>query len=302
MSSHSRSPWIVEPGSGTVGSGARAHVISPGRLYMLAMPYPLDGRASTHPPGADGVSAKNCYLVVEGDDALLIDTGYPIYADALMAWLDELVRPGMTLSVMPFAFQESQCVANVAEVVQRHPLQRYIAAVDSAAVSVSVRMERLGTPGVAALDRMPVTLLSAAEAIDVDRAGARRLEIVRAKLKLFNVMVWFYDEQTRTLFTGDVFSHVTQDGADGPWVVSRTDSTAESVLGYLLQTRYWWLQGAETHELIADLDAIFDVRDVEVIAPMWGCVLRGHDLVARERSALTEAIETAGAMSGGYHA
>ncbi len=269
---------------------------------MLAMPYPLDERASTHPAGSDGFSAKNCYLAVEGDEAVLIDTGYPVFAEALMTWLDELVTPNMTLSVMPFAFQETQCVANVAEVVQRYTLSRYIAAVDSAAVSVSVRMERLGTPGVAALDRMPVTLLSGVEAIDVDRAGVRRLEIIRAKLKLFNVMVWLYDEATRTLFTGDVFSHVSQDGADGPWLVSDTESTAESVLAYLVATRYWWLQGAETDELLADLDTIFDSRDVEVIAPMWGCVLSGRDLVSRERSALVEAIATAGAMSAGYHA
>ena len=269
---------------------------------MLAMPYALGESTSSHPHGVDGFAAKNCYLVLEGDEAILIDTGFPIYAPALMEWLDELVGSGMTLSVMPFAFQESQCVANVAEIVQRYTLERYIAAVDSAAVSVSVRMEHLGTPGIRALDRMPVTLLSGRAAIDVDRAGARRLEIIRVKLKLFNVMVWFYDVQTRTLFTGDVFSHVTQNAADGPWIVSDTNSTTESVLRYLVETRYWWLRGAQTQELLADLDAIFDNHDVEVIAPMWGCVLQGRDLVRRERSVLAEAIETAGAMDARYHA
>src|SRR3954447_6772610 len=49
------------------------------RLYGLGGMAALDGRVSWAPQNARGYQPVNCYLLVEAERALLIDTGLPVH-------------------------------------------------------------------------------------------------------------------------------------------------------------------------------------------------------------------------------
>ena len=56
----------------------------------------------------------------------------------------------------------------------------------------------------------------------------------------------------------------------------------------MLNTRYWWLEGAPTDSIRRGIDDMFDKYDIETIAPGYGCILRGRNVVARHYRMLDE--------------
>jgi flavorubredoxin len=121
-------------------------------------------------------------------------------------------------------------------------------------------------------------------------AGGRTIEVMNAPIRLIATR-WLYDRATRTLFSSDLFTHVWRDAETGPWVVTDTDNdpTSQSdVRSFMLNTRYWWLEGAPTDAIRRGIDKIFDTCDIETIAPGYGCILRGRNVVARHYRMLDE--------------
>jgi hypothetical protein len=56
----------------------------------------------------------------------------------------------------------------------------------------------------------------------------------------------------------------------------------------MLNTRYWWLEGAPTDTIRRGIAEVFDKFDIETIAPGYGCILRGRNVVARHYAMLDE--------------
>src|SRR5665213_3013997 len=130
---------------------------------------------------------------------------------------------------------------------------------------------------------LKTTLVSRAETLHVGEA--RAIEVFQAPIRLINTR-WMFDYNTRTLFTSDSFSHQWSDSADGPWSITSEEctTTAGHIRSFLLNTRYWWLEGGKTTELRRKLAAVFEKYPIETIAPGYGQVLRGRALVERQYS------------------
>ncbi len=124
------------------------------------------------------------------------------------------------------------------------------------------------------------------------------LEIFHATLRLLPTS-WLYDARTRTLFTSDLFSGVIRPGPEGPWVITAADDTTtiEEMARHLLETRYWWLAGARVEPIRAAVAETFARLDVETIAPDYGCVLHGREVVARHAGMLDEILAQAALMA-----
>jgi flavorubredoxin len=93
-----------------------------------------------------------------------------------------------------------------------------------------------------------------------------------------------YDAATKTLFTSDMYTHTWREGAEGPWIIQDGDDDPtdfDHVRSFLLNTRYWWLEGVDTAKLRKGMNAILDKHDIETIAPGYGCVLRGRKTVEK---------------------
>jgi flavorubredoxin len=106
---------------------------------------------------------------------------------------------------------------------------------------------------------------------------------------------WLYDRATRTLFSSDLFTHLWRDAATGPWVVTEADNdptTTGDIRSFMLNTRYWWLEGAPTDSIRRGIDKVFDTYDVETIAPGYGCILSGRNVVERHYRMLDEFLKS----------
>ena len=92
-----------------------------------------------------------------------------------------------------------------------------------------------------------------------------------------------YDERTYTLFTSDTFTHaIASDSDASPILTSQNDTiSVEQVENHLLHGRFWWLAGAHADGLRRWLAGVFDEYDVRTIAPSYGRILMGQDVVTR---------------------
>jgi len=128
-----------------------------------------------------------------------------------------------------------------------------------------------------------------ADVIDLG-AGGRAIDVMQAPIRLIATR-WLYDRATRTLFSSDLFTHVWRDAETGPWIVTEADNDPTSlsdVRSFMLNTRYWWLEGAPTDAIRRGIDKVFDSYDVETIAPGYGAILRGRNVVERHYRMLDE--------------
>jgi flavorubredoxin len=261
--------------------------LAEGRLYALQHPYALDGRVSSYPASARGCSAANSYLLSENDAAMLIDTGFGKDEPAIRAQIEWLIAPGLPLSLFPLRLNEFMSINNV-ETFAGHfnVAQCYTSNIDAA-----LWFDFGAKPnGRSILDSMPVTAVTRSDTIQLG-ANGRAIDVMQAPLRLIATR-WLYDRRTCTLFSSDMFTHVWRARPDGPWIVTEDDDTtsAREIRSFLLNTRYWWLEGAPTAAIRRGIAGIFERHDVETIAPGYGCILRGRNVVARHVQMLDEAL------------
>jgi hypothetical protein len=272
-------------------------VLEPGRLMALCHPYALNGLVSSHPPKARGFASMNCYLLAEDDRALLIDTGVTIHETAIIEQLTTLLE-GRELRMLPLRFGEFGGLCNAQPIAEQFAVAGLYGSLlgePNEWLEFRPALPRSGTGGARGLADVPGLPLPMGGAVPVSADGERRLEILIAPVRLLP-MPWAFDTGTGTLFTADLFGWVTRADDQGPWVVTEEDedpTTLQDVWCYLRENRYWWLDGARTERLVADLSAVVDSRDVVTIAPGYGCVLHGRDVVRRHVSLLRDALEKA---------
>jgi flavorubredoxin len=261
--------------------------IADGKLYALQNVMKLDGRVSAYPANARGYSVSNCYLIKEGNRALLLDSGLSAHEASIIAQIRSLTTPDTLLSVFPLRINEYMSVCNVEAIAQSFNVEQCYSGNPDAALWVDFGRRS------DANDKRPyslkTTLVSRAETLHV--GDTRAIDVFQAPIRLINTR-WMFDQNTRTLFTSDSFSHEWSDSPDGPWSISadECETTADQIRSFLLNTRYWWLEGGKTTELRRKLGAIFEKYPIKTIAPGYGRVLCGRALVERQYKMFDEVL------------
>ena len=261
------------------GFGGGIAELAEGKLYALQHAYALDGRVSFYPASARGYSVANSYLLKQPDAAMLIDTGFGKDEPAIRAEVESLIAPGSPLSMFPLRLNEFMSINNVESFAGHFNVETcYTSNIDAALwFDFGAKAE-----GRDILKSMKVTAVSRADTIELGKAG-RSIDVMNAPIRLIATR-WLYDHATKTLFSSDLFTHFWRDRESGPWIVTDADndSTAPSdVRSFMLNTRYWWLEGAPTDTIRRGIGAIFDKYDIETIAPGYGCILRGRNVIER---------------------
>jgi flavorubredoxin len=256
-----------------------------GNLYALQNPFVLDGRVSAYAASARGFSVANSYLLTETDAALLIDTGFGKDEPMIRAQIESLIAPRLPLSMFPLRLNEFMSINNVEAFAAHFNVEQcYTSNVDAALwFDFGAKAD-----GRSILGSMRVSAVTRADTIDVGKKG-RTVDVMQAPIRLIATR-WLYDRTTRTLFSSDLFTHVWRDRENGPWVVTEENdtTTGRELRSFMLNTRYWWLEGAPTDSIRRGIDAVFDKYDIETIAPGYGCLLSGRKVVARHYRMLDE--------------
>jgi flavorubredoxin len=272
----------------TDGFAGGIAAIAEGKLYALQNPFALDGRVSSYPASARGFSVANSYLLTQSDAAMLIDTGFGKDEPAIRAQIESLIAPGLPLSLFPLRLNEFMSINNVETFAGHFNVEQCYTSNIDAALWFDFGAKANGR---SILDAIPITAVTRSDTIQLGKKG-RLIDVMQAPIRLIATR-WLYDQATRTLFSSDMFTHVWRPRADGPWVVTDDDDTtsARELQSFLLNTRYWWLEGAPTDSIRRGIANVFDKYDIETIAPGYGCILRGRNVVARHYRMLDEILK-----------
>ncbi len=256
------------------------------RLYALQNPFALDGRVSSYPGSARGFSVANSYLLTQSDAAMLIDTGFGKDERTIRTQIEQLIAPGLPLSMFPLRLNEFMSINNVESFAGHFNVETCYTSNIDAALWFDFGARAGGRD---ILKSMKVTAVTRADTIELGKGG-RAIDVMQAPIRLIATR-WLYDRATRTLFSSDMFTHVWRDSQNGPWIVTASDNDSTSlsdVRSFMLNTRYWWLEGAPTDSIRRGIGNVFDKYDIETIAPGYGCILRGRNVVARHYRMLDE--------------
>jgi hypothetical protein len=260
--------------------------LAAGRLHALQNPFALDGRVSAYPGSARGFSVANCYLLSEPDAAMLIDTGFGKDEPVIRAQIASLIAPGTPLSMFPLRLNEFMSINNVESFAGHFNVETCYTSNPDAALWFDFGTREDGR---SLLDAMKVTAVTRADTITLG-STARTIDVMQAPIRLIATR-WLYDRATRTLFSSDMFTHLWRDAASGPWIVTDADNDPTSlrdIRSFMLNTRYWWLEGAPTDAIRRGIGDIFEKFDIETIAPGYGCILSGRNVVERHYRMLDE--------------
>lgn len=256
-------------------------------IYALQNVLDLDGRVSAYPSNARGCSVSNCYLVTQGRHALLLDSGLSAHEASIISMIRAKTSPDTLLSIFPLRINEYMSVCNVEAIAQTFNVEQCYSGNPDAALWVDFgkRSDSNDTRPYS----LKTTLVTRSETLNVGHE--RPIDVFQAPIRLINTR-WMFDQNTKTLFTSDSFSHEWSDSSDGPWEISDADctTTPAHIRSFLLNTRYWWLEGGKTTELRKKLAAVFEKYPVETIAPGYGRILRGSKLVERQYKMLDDVL------------
>ena len=263
--------------------------LAEGKLYALQHPFALDGRVSSYPASARGFSVANSYLLTQRDAAMLIDTGFGKDERAIRDQIESLIAPGLPLSLFPLRLNEFMSINNVESFAGHFNVEQcYTSNIDAALwFDFGAKVD-----GRDILESMKVVAVTRSDTIQLGKQG-RSIDVMQAPIRLIATR-WLYDRATRTLFSSDMFTHVWRGSQKGPWIVTEADDDPTSlrdVRSFLLNTRYWWLEGAPTESMRRGIGDVFDKYDVETIAPGYGCILHGRKVVARHYQMLDDVLK-----------
>lgn len=266
----------------------------PSRLYVLGTRIPLDERVSWAWPGVWGRRhPMNAYLLLEGDDALLVDPGPALDRELVGRQLQSLLPAGSPLSIFMTrsefdTFGALPTVAELYEVEHLYAggfvnlLDGYssITKVDTAADTEHVLLERVGGGG------------------SISVAEGRDVTVVKPIFRMIT-SYWLYDEATGTLFTSDAFGHGTTRREDSRVLGEGDDYDPTEARSYLF-TKFWWLwhAGRNAATIADQLRDFFDSHEVNTIAPSRGYVIHGRSNAIAHHELVQEALAEVAAAAG----
>lgn len=255
---------------------ASAVEVVKGRLYAIGDAIELDGRVGWAPPEVRGWQGNNCYLLVEDDAALLIDTGPAVQETAILRQLDEVLGAGHPLSLF-LSRSEMDSIGNAVAITNQRPVpMMYTGGI----INPFDAMDQIAISG---LKKPPIGNLAAPDRSNgnVDLGNGRELKVIPAPIRMLAAF-WSYDTGTKTLFSADIFGqHVLPTPGYRPVIDAGEGATTLEEFSHFVEARYWWLRGSHTHLFVDQLRKIFDEHDIERIAPIHGCVIEGKAAVAQ---------------------
>ena len=260
-----------------------------GKAFALHNILELDGRVSAYPKSTRGFSSMNCYLLREDNAAVLLDTGFNGQIDFLSEQISSLITKDTPLSLYPLRQNEFMSVGNIVALANRFNVVEAFSNRPNIDFWFDFELEDF-IPKEEKDKKFTTSKLGNELKINIGENPERLIHGLVAPIRLISTM-WIFDHGTKTLFSSDMFSHISQKHLDGPWISDKDELTTTSfVRSFLLNTRYWWLEGVDTGPLREGITEVFNKFDIHTIAPGYGTILTGKEQVEKQFNILDEVL------------
>ena len=260
-----------------------------GKAFALHNILELDGRVSAYPKSTRGFSSMNCYLLREDNAAVLLDTGFNGQIDFLSEQISSLITKDTPLSLYPLRQNEFMSVGNIVALANRFNVVEAFSNRPNIDFWFDFELEDF-IPKEEKDKKFTTSKLGNELKINIGENPERLIHGLVAPIRIISTM-WIFDHGTKTLFSSDMFSHISQKRLDGPWISDKDELTTTSfVRSFLLNTRYWWLEGVDTGPLREGITEVFNKFDIHTIAPGYGTILTGKEQVEKQFNILDEVL------------
>lgn len=263
-----------------------------GMLYAVGWSVPADRPLTFMAPGATGWLPFQGFVMRDGDEFLLIDSGLSLHRDRIREALDALSE-GYSERRVAMTRRELDSILNIPWIVPRYDICKIHFAGDINPLDFFESMDAANAEG----------LLRSAADVDLHwlthgsevKVGRYTLEAVRPAIRLLS-SYWYHEASTRTLFSSDLWAYITRPDEGGPKVIEPSDDqiSVDAIYDHLM-AKFDWLRGIDPAPVIDGLEEIFASREVELICPNYGCIIKGKDAIARLKANTIEALKRAGA-------
>jgi len=258
------------------------------RLYRVGCVVRAE-RLSWLPADLDGYEPLNAYVVTDPDHCVFVEPGMRILLPALQSAIETLV--GNRKVWVNFTRNEADCIGNMGYLFGTCPDPTLLFG------GAGGILEWINDPAVSILEvrdflgRIPIVEAKNGTAREL---GALRFRWMDAGFKQMLITQWAFEASTGCLFTSDAmgYRHLAQ--VDAPPVVEDTRHllAVETVTAEIAQ-RMNWMRESDYPEVIERFESVFRDHDVQMIAPIHGCVLRGRDVVAAHVRLVSKALRAA---------
>jgi hypothetical protein len=266
----------------------------PDRLYRVGCAVRAE-RLSWLPGDLDAWEPLNSYVLTDREHCVFVDLGMPIARPAMESALETLVGDRKTW--LHYTRNEYDCLGNMGLVLGtcRNPTLLFGSAggilewINDPAVSIMEVRDFLG--------RIPIEEAKN----DTSRSlGELRLDFLQGPARQMLITQWVYEQTSGCLFTSDFFGFRHAKEADAPPVIeSARDLPSAEVVAREIVARMNWMREARFPAVIERLESLFATRDVRMIAPVHGCVIRGREAVAAHLQLAVKALRIAGSLPDG---
>jgi flavorubredoxin len=234
--------------------------------YALTSLVDLAHTVSWVAPEVNGFDPSNCYLVVQGDEAHLLDTGLRAHGTELIEQLTALITPDIALHVTatrvePDSLGSLDMVADHFRVVR---------------VSSQSNVIPFNYLGPLSGKYPGVTINNGLHPGDLVSVAGRHFEAVEPAVRTLPTL-WYFDQTSGVLFTSDFFGHLHVNANNE---VQRVGDERAAVRAQLL-AKFDWLAHSDTSTLVARLDSIFNRLPITAITPGHGHWIAGNSDVRR---------------------
>jgi glyoxylase-like metal-dependent hydrolase (beta-lactamase superfamily II) len=262
--------------------------LAAGSLFLLGDVVLIDDRLSWRAPEQFGkFESLNAYLLKDGDDSLMVDTGVALHGQTILAQLHSLRNPPAKDLRVACTRNEPDCISNTSILVRGAGLKlvfapgilNFVDFFQDISSSLLLSSFGVGHHPLAANDKVAV--------------GEKLvLEAIATPLRMFTSL-WYYEPTLRTLFCSDAFSDAAAQGPERRVVSEKVDIEVlvKQMKRHLLM-RYDWMVRGDLSSIVRGLREILDARRVDVLAPSRGCVIMGTEAVEQRIEGLMRALET----------
>lgn len=254
-------------------TGTAAEILVNDRIFRLGGRVALDGRLSWAAKRPGRYQPLSGYVVKHSDRAFLLDTGVAAHREQVVQQFKGLVPKDLPMTAF-LTRADYQCLGNLEALNDEHPLDE---------LAFNIRSPFSAFDDVSRnLVGVKQTLLEPGPGGFKPLANSEDLVAFSAVIRILGTN-WVYSKADKILFTSDWFIHTDQPENAKSSVLSdpaADETTYDSAVEHVL-CKYYWLPRASTGSLRAWLKKIFDELDVETIAPTFGCILSGREMVEK---------------------